>query len=54
MAFLQFIGPTLQFILGVEGGEPLTPLRIASFGLIWIGVAVFAFGAWRTSQRSKV
>jgi len=54
VAFLQFIGPTLQFILGVEGGEPLTPLRIASFGLIWIGVAVFAFGAWRTSQRSKV
>ena len=51
IAFMQFIGPTLQFVLGVEGGEPLTPLRIASFALIWAGVALFAFGAWRASRK---
>ncbi len=50
IAFLQFIGPTLQFMIGVEGGETLTPLRAASFGLIWLGVVVFAIGAWRKGR----
>ena len=50
IGFLQFIGPTLQFLIGVEGGESLTPLRAASFGFIWAGVAVFAFGAWRKTR----
>ena len=51
MGFLQFIGPTLQFMIGVEGGESLTPLRAASFALIWLGVVMFAYGAWRKSRR---
>jgi chloramphenicol-sensitive protein RarD len=50
IGFLQFIGPTLQFIIGVESGESLTPARIASFGFIWAGVAVFAYGAWRKTR----
>ena len=54
IAFLQFIGPTLQFAIGVEGGERLTPLRIVSFGLIWAGVALFAYGAWRASRRANL
>jgi chloramphenicol-sensitive protein RarD len=54
MGFLQFIGPTMQFAIGVEGGEPLTPLRAASFGLIWLGVAVFAYGAWRKTRALRL
>jgi chloramphenicol-sensitive protein RarD len=54
LGFIQFICPTLQFALGVEGGEPLTPMRIASFGLIWVGVAVFAYGAWRAGRRLQL
>jgi chloramphenicol-sensitive protein RarD len=50
IGFLQFIGPTLQFIIGVAGGESLTPLRVASFGFIWAGVGVFAYGAWRKTR----
>ena len=50
VGFLQFIGPTMQFIIGVAGGESLTPLRAASFGFIWAGVAVFAVGAWRKTR----
>ena len=50
LAFLQFISPTLQFFVGVETGEPLTPLRAISFGFIWAGVVVFALGAWRASR----
>jgi chloramphenicol-sensitive protein RarD len=51
VGFLQFIGPTLQFIIGAEGGERLTPAILASFALIWLGVAVFVAGAWRASRR---
>jgi chloramphenicol-sensitive protein RarD len=50
LAFLQFIGPTTGFIIGVAQGEPFTPLRAASFGFIWSGAAVFAYGAWRRSR----
>ncbi len=51
VGFLQFIGPTLQFIIGAEGGERLTPILTASFALIWLGVLVFIAGAWRASRR---
>lgn len=45
LGFLQFLGPTLQFAVGVATGEVLTPLRLVSFGFIWAGVAVFAGAA---------
>lgn len=51
VGFLQFIAPTLQFAVGVWLGEPFTPLRALSFGFIWAGVAVFAWGAWRAGRR---
>ena len=45
MSFLQFIGPTVQFCIGLANGELFTPLRAVSFAFIWAGVAVFAWGA---------
>jgi chloramphenicol-sensitive protein RarD len=50
MGFLQYIGPTLSFCIGLAAGELFTPLRALSFGFIWAGVAVFAYGAWRRTQ----
>lgn len=47
MGFLQFIAPTMTFCIGVAQGEPFTPLRALSFVLIWLGAALFAWGAWR-------
>ena len=47
LAFLQFIGPTTGFVIGVAQGEAFTPLRAVSFAVIWGGAAVFAYGAWR-------
>lgn len=41
VGFLQFLSPTLQFALGLEGGERLSPLGLVAFGFIWAGVAVF-------------
>jgi len=51
MGFLQFIAPTLQFAVGVALGEPFTPLRALSFVFIWLGVAVFAYGAWKKTRQ---
>ena len=47
LGFLQFIAPTMQFVIGVSTGERLSPLGLAAFALIWSGVAVYAFTAWR-------
>ncbi len=47
---LQFIAPTLQFLVGLAFGEPITPMRALSFAFIWLGVGVFAFGAWRRTR----
>jgi chloramphenicol-sensitive protein RarD len=53
IAFLQFIGPTMGFIVGLVTGETLTPLAALSFVFIWAGVVVFALGAWRASRRNQ-
>ncbi|WP_409019622.1 EamA family transporter RarD [Brevundimonas vesicularis] len=54
MGFLQFLAPTIVFIIGVMQGEALNGLRIASFGFIWLAVAVFAAGTVLRSRRANV
>ncbi|HEX5263280.1 MAG TPA: EamA family transporter RarD [Phenylobacterium sp.] len=54
LGFLQFIGPTIAFVIGVMQGESFTPLRAASFLFIWGGAAVFALAAWRRSRPELV
>jgi chloramphenicol-sensitive protein RarD len=52
VGILQFIAPSLQFIVGaVIYGEPVTPLRLGGFCLIWMGLIVFTADAWRRSRR---
>ena len=51
--FLQFLAPTISFVIGVAQGEPFTPLRALSFGFIWLGAAVFLYGAWRKTRRLR-
>ena len=53
LGFLQFVAPTLQFLVGLWLGEAFTPLRALSFAFIWAGVGVFAWGAWRVSRRVR-
>ena len=50
IGFLQFIGPTGQFIVGVAYGEALTPPHLVCFGFIWIAVIIFAIDAWKLSR----
>ncbi len=53
IGFIQFLAPTLQFAVGVAAGEPLTTLRIASFGFIWGGAAVFAAAALHRRRAAR-
>lgn len=50
LGLLQFLAPTLQFCTGLAFGESFTPLRAASFVLIWLGLAFFA---WDTLRRAR-
>jgi chloramphenicol-sensitive protein RarD len=48
LGFIQYIGPTLQFILAVFlYNEPLSGARLVSFLLIWFALAIFSFDAVR-------
>ncbi len=49
--FLQFISPTIGFLVGLANGERLDTLGVISFLFIWAGAAVFVFGAWRASRQ---
>lgn len=41
LGFLQYLSPTCQFLLGLfVFREPLKPAQLASFGLIWLGLAL--------------
>jgi chloramphenicol-sensitive protein RarD len=51
IGFLQFIQPTILFGVGALQGEPVTALRLASFGFIWVGVAVFVAGLIGAARR---
>jgi chloramphenicol-sensitive protein RarD len=54
LGFMQFIGPTLQFGVGVVYGEPLSPPILMCFGFVWMGVIIFSFDAVRVSGRRAV
>ncbi len=49
--FLQFIGPTMGFAVGIFMGENLSALRLISFAFIWAGATVFAVGGARAAMR---
>lgn len=51
LALLQYVAPTLQFIVAVAAfGEPLRPLHLIVFALIWTGCAVFAWDTVRGAR----
>lgn len=51
IAMLQYIAPTLQFILGLSFGETFTPAHAVTFGCIWAGVGLFTVEVWRIDRR---
>ena len=53
VGLLQYIGPTLQLLLGVWFfHEPFDASRALGFGAIWLGLAIYASeGLWRARRR---
>jgi chloramphenicol-sensitive protein RarD len=52
IGILQYIGPSLQFMLALWLGEAFTAGHAVTFGLIWLGVLVFTLSAWRADRRA--
>jgi chloramphenicol-sensitive protein RarD len=51
LGVIQFLQPTLQFLIGwLLYREPMTAARLASFGLIWLAVAIYAADALRRAR----
>lgn len=54
IGFLQFISPTLQFILGVlVFCEPLDATKVVTFVFIWIALGLFTWGGLAVSRREQ-
>lgn len=53
IGFLQYIGPTLQFALGIFYGESFTVHHAICFGLIWTALAIFSVDAVRINRAAK-
>jgi chloramphenicol-sensitive protein RarD len=52
LGVLQYLGPTLQFFIGLAYGEPFTPAHAVTFALIWTGVILFTVSTWRAERRA--
>ena len=52
VGLLQYVGPTLQLLLGVFlYGEPFPAARMIGFGLIWLALIIYAAeGLWRAAR----
>ena len=51
VGIMQFIAPTLQFMVGVYYGEELSLAHKICFACIWTAISLFAWDAWRESRR---
>ena len=52
---LQYISPSLVFLTAVfVFGEPLDFIKLASFAIIWVGLAIFSFSALRDERNRRL
>lgn len=55
LGLLQYIGPTLQLLIAVlVFGEPLLPIHMLAFALIWSGLAVYVAVTWHRGRVTPV
>lgn len=54
IGLLQYITPVMQLGIGVlVFGEPMPPVRLAGFALVWLALAVFSADGLRSAGRSR-
>lgn len=51
LGLMQYLAPTTQFLVAVFlYGEPLAPVQLMTFALIWAGLGIFSFETWRCER----
>ncbi|MEM9705486.1 MAG: EamA family transporter RarD [Pseudomonadota bacterium] len=53
LGFLQYIGPTITFFIGLYFGEPFTVYHAICFSLIWVACAMLSYDAMRTARSAR-
>ena len=54
LGFIQYLAPTIVFFLGLFVFEqPLAPVKLFSFVLIWIAVAIFVADLWARKRAAR-
>ena len=52
LGFLMYLNPTIQFLIALwVFHEPLPAPQLATFVLIWIGLALYSWSAWQVHSR---
>ncbi|WP_163557217.1 EamA family transporter RarD [Halomonas sp. NO4] len=52
LGFLMYLNPSIQFFLALlVFREPLAPTQLATFVLIWTGLALYSWSAWQGRTR---
>lgn len=55
LGFLQYLAPSIVFLLGLfVFHEPLQPVQLVCFLLIWISIAIFSFDMWRKMRAERL
>lgn len=54
VGLMQYLAPSIQLLLAIfVYGEEIEPLRLATFGLIWVSLAVFTADTLYRHERAK-
>lgn len=53
MGLLQYLAPTMHFGIAIAYGEAFSVAHAVTFGLIWVGLAVFSVDAVRRDARAR-
>jgi chloramphenicol-sensitive protein RarD len=55
LGFIQYLAPTIVFFLGLFVFEqPLSPVKLFSFVLIWVAVAIFVADLWARRRAARL
>jgi chloramphenicol-sensitive protein RarD len=55
MGILQYLSPTLQFLLAVVAfREPFSTAQIVSFGCIWTAIAIYTADWSRAARQTRL
>ncbi|NDL69310.1 EamA family transporter RarD [Vreelandella alkaliphila] len=52
LGFLMYINPSIQFLIAIAiFGEPLGIIQLATFIMIWTGLALYSWSSWQSRPR---